>query len=293
VTIAGALGIQRFEDRQLMRTGGDFETSERDRAVVGATASTGNAKRVIEPISVTVGVVRDERVVEPVTVERRLELADQCRVAIAERRTFHSRPSPRAERERFELPTYAVSNPLFRRRSHAFACRLLGLRLVADLHLGAEPSDELVKGTALGCADVRGGEDANADPVTLELGERLFEDAEFVPADEGAEEVDRVSGGEFAAELGAEDRLVLGVGCGRTRRGGRVRSLVWPSSSARTAHRRLPQPREHCEGGNVPVGLVGRSRKWVVVLNRYELSGVRPNLPMEGPLCRGPLEGRA
>ena len=86
------------------------------------------------------------------------------------------------------------------------------LRLKVDLYLGAEASYELVERTTFGRADVRGGEDADADPATLELRERFFEDAEAVPADEGAEQIDRVSGGEFAAELGAENGLVLRVG---------------------------------------------------------------------------------
>ncbi len=49
-------------------------------------------------------------------------------------------------------------------------------------------------------------------PRTLEFRERLFEDADAMPPDEGAQQVDRVRGGEFAAELRAEDRFILGVG---------------------------------------------------------------------------------
>ncbi len=39
-----------------------------------------------------------------------------------ESRTFHSTPSSSAARERLEEPTYAVSNSVWRRNSHALAC---------------------------------------------------------------------------------------------------------------------------------------------------------------------------
>src|SRR6476620_7958003 len=42
-------------------------------------------------------------------------------VATDESRTFHSTPSSSAARERFEEPTYAVSNSVCRRKSHALA----------------------------------------------------------------------------------------------------------------------------------------------------------------------------
>ncbi len=43
-------------------------------------------------------------------------------VATPESRTFHSTPSSRAARDRFDDPTYAVSKPVFRPNIHAFAC---------------------------------------------------------------------------------------------------------------------------------------------------------------------------
>ncbi len=46
-------------------------------------------------------------------------------VAIRDRRTFHSTPSNRAARDRFEDPTYAVSKPVLRRKSQAFAWSLV------------------------------------------------------------------------------------------------------------------------------------------------------------------------
>jgi hypothetical protein len=40
---------------------------------------------------------------------------------MADSRTFHSTPSNMADRERFEEPTYAVLNPVLRRKSQALA----------------------------------------------------------------------------------------------------------------------------------------------------------------------------
>ena len=42
-------------------------------------------------------------------------------VAAVRQPTFHSTPSSRALVERFDDPTYAVSKPVWRRNSHAFA----------------------------------------------------------------------------------------------------------------------------------------------------------------------------
>ena len=45
-----------------------------------------------------------------------------CRVVDWVARTFHSSPSSNAECVRFDEPTYAVSKPESRSKSHAFAC---------------------------------------------------------------------------------------------------------------------------------------------------------------------------
>ncbi len=83
-------------------------------------------------------------------------------------------------------------------------------RVVGDLHLGAKIGQEVDR-AALGRADVGGGEDAQG-PVLLEVAlEGGFEQAEAVPLDERAQEVDAVGRRDLALEDGAEAGLAASV----------------------------------------------------------------------------------
>ena len=50
-------------------------------------------------------------------------LFTSCGVPLCERRTFHSRPSSIAVRDKLDDPTYAVWKPDRRRNIHALACK--------------------------------------------------------------------------------------------------------------------------------------------------------------------------
>jgi hypothetical protein len=84
--------------------------------------------------------------------------------------------------------------------------------VVGDLDLGAHLG-ERIEGATLGGADVGGGEDTQASGVAgEELAERLFDQAEAVPLEERAEEVNAIGRGELAADLWAHARVVGAVG---------------------------------------------------------------------------------
>ena len=85
-----------------------------------------------------------------------------------------------------------------------------GLRVVRHLHLRAE-RHEPVERLALGGAGVDGGDDAQGPPGAAVRAELVFEHAEAVPADEGAEQVDGVGGWNLVRQRVSERRLAAGV----------------------------------------------------------------------------------
>ena len=85
-----------------------------------------------------------------------------------------------------------------------------GLRVVAHLHLRAE-GHQPVQRLALGGPGVDGGDDAQGLARAAVRRERLHQHAQAVPADEGAEQVDAVGGGDFVRQSMCQGRLAAGV----------------------------------------------------------------------------------
>ena len=107
-------------------------------------------------------------------------------------RTFHSTPSSRAARDRFEDPTYAVSNPVVASNSHALACSRVRCSVVLHPDLGPEVADqsvERVRSVAPMYVVVmtRSGARARA------AGELGLQQPQAVPLHEGAEQVHLVA----------------------------------------------------------------------------------------------------
>ena len=106
--VEAPLGLQRFEDLVLMREGPPPIPTGLSAVVRHRNLRPPQCGRQL--LAVRVRVVGREGRVRPVGIEGGPELADELRVATPDSRTFHL-PSTNAERDRFELPTNAVSNP--------------------------------------------------------------------------------------------------------------------------------------------------------------------------------------
>ncbi len=209
------LRLEPFEDLRLVRVRADLESGHHGRR----RRDLVTAERGPQPLRgvLVVGVVVDERGVCPVAVEGAGELANQVRrrhrgqphVPLQPVHQRGARQVAAADEGGVEAGV-AVEEPR------------LGMqpsrpRLVADLHLSAEPTHERVDGSLLGGSHVRRGDDAERDAAAAQHVQLLLEDPQAVPAHERAEQVDAVGRGELRAQLGAERRLVPGVGDQRRR----------------------------------------------------------------------------
>ena len=183
------LGFELVEDLPLVAERADVERRDLDRQVGGSAAL--RAESLAKPVAVPRRVVRLERRVGPVAVERLGEGLEEVRLLdareanvplqpVGQRRPGHVRRADvrrRHPRRPAEQPRLGVQP----RRS----------RLVGDLDVGAQ-LHEAVEGPLVGGAHVGRRDDAQPTAALAQLEERLLEHAEALPLDEGAEQVDVV-----------------------------------------------------------------------------------------------------
>lgn len=197
-----ALDFEPLQHVPLVRIGADLESREAESASApGCAAAARGGKRLVEPLGVPVGVVRLECRLAPVGAKGRLELPQDagCR----DRRQPH-------------VPLQAVQQRGFRKVRTSHVSRVvaglppeeprLGVQsgraqLVVDLHLGVELPDEAVQSATLGGADVRRRDHADGHASFVRRPERLLQDPQTVPLDEGAEQIYAVRGRQFGAEF--------------------------------------------------------------------------------------------
>ncbi len=184
---------------------------EGDARGPGTTTASCAGQGVVQPLGISVGVVRLEGGLAPVRVEGRLELADHRRRGdggetnvpfepVEERRFGEVRA---ADVRRVEAAVPA-EEPCLRMEAG-------GAELVIDLDLGAEVAHQPVQGTPFGGTDIGRRKNADGDTALARRRQRLLQDAEPMPFHERAEEIDAVGRSEFGAQLETEAGVLRGV----------------------------------------------------------------------------------
>jgi hypothetical protein len=85
------------------------------------------------------------------------------------------------------------------------------LRLITDPHVSSETLSEPIDGGALGRTHVRRGQHTKRNPAGTQVGKRVIQHAQAMPTDEGTQQIDPISAGEFGAQLSRQRWLILGV----------------------------------------------------------------------------------
>lgn len=206
-----ALDVEGLEDLQLVRARHHLQPGDGDHRARRAGAALGG-QSAVEQVGVAVRVVVEEAGVVPVGVERRLELAHQRR----RRHRGDAHVPLQAVDQRGLGEVGAADVPGVEARGAPEQPRLgvqaRGLSVVTNLHLCPETAHELVERPALGGAAVGGGDDAHRHTALAQLGQRLLQYPDAVPADEGAQQVHSLSAAHLRPQLGAEVRLPAAVG---------------------------------------------------------------------------------
>ncbi len=218
------LDLELLEHLRLVRVGPHLQAGQREGDPIMGLRASRLRQRVVEPVTVALGVVGLERRVVPVGVEGGAELLEQRR---------------RAHRREAHVPLHAVEQRGAREVARPDVCRVeagvapeqprLGVktgaqRVVLHLDVGAEVGDQTVKGGPLGGAHVGRGDQAQRDATVAELGELLLQQAQAVPLHERQDDVHLVSAGELSSQLCTDAGLALGIGQQRSLRERRRRS---------------------------------------------------------------------
>lgn len=152
-----AFDLECLEDLLLVGPGAQLETGEVD---VGA-AARGMVHGDLEPLAVPLGLVRLELVAFPVRVERRGELLQQRRVAMAREAHVPLQPVEHRGSRQVRRAHIAGGEPAVAVKQPGLGVQPRGLGVIADLDFGAELG-ELVERAAFGGAHIGGGDDPKA-----------------------------------------------------------------------------------------------------------------------------------
>ncbi|RAS36210.1 hypothetical protein BCL80_101163 [Streptomyces avidinii] len=207
----GSLNFKAFEHVPLMWVWADFQAGECDRGAISLRAAS-VGQSFIEPLGIGIGVVCLKRLLAPVRVECGLELAQDGRRS--DRRETYVPLKPFEESSLGEVRATYVSRieAAFSPEEPCLGMESGGAKLIVDLDLGTEVPDKTVQRSAFRGTDVRGCQDSDRNTASMCRGERLFENAETVPFDEGAQEVNAVGRSQLGAKLEAKTRVLRRVG---------------------------------------------------------------------------------
>jgi hypothetical protein len=208
--VAVALDHQGVEHPLLVRVGPHVEVGEGDRRGLPDRAPLVLTQRLRELLAVALGVVGDEVLGLPVAGEGHPHPVDH--VAGIDGREPHVPLEAVEERGVGEVGGADEGGAQARAplQQPGLGVQLGGARVERHPHLGAQ-LDQLVHRPFLGRAHVGGGDDAQSAAALDEVGEGLAQLAHAGPDHEGAEQIDRVGGGDLATQLGADVGLALGV----------------------------------------------------------------------------------
>jgi len=207
-----ALDLELVEHLLLVGVRAYLEAREGQRYPVAKAFAGCFGEGVVQPVAVRRGVVRLERRVVPIAVERGEELLQQGR------RRHGRKPN---------IPLDAIEHRGPGQIARPDVCRVesgptseeprLGvqpgsLRVVLDFDLCTQVVDEAIQGRALGGAHVGRCDDANRDTSVSQRDELVFEDPKSVPLDEGHDDVDAVGASQFGADFMPDPRLTRSIG---------------------------------------------------------------------------------
>lgn len=167
-------------------------------------------ERALQPLAVPAWVVRLERRVFPVAVEGVGEGLQQVRLLDVGESDIPLQPVGQRRSGEVGRADVAGREAVSSVEQPGLGVQPRGPGLVGDLHLGAE-FDELVDGALVGGADVRGGDDTEATTAPSHVRDPLLQDAESLPFDEGAEQIDAVSRLQFSIDLVTDAGLAATV----------------------------------------------------------------------------------
>jgi hypothetical protein len=216
--VHGPLRLECLKDLRLVRVRTHLQPGQLRRGGPEPVA----AERLAQPADVgeVIGVVGHERRVRPVAVEGPGELAHQLWgrhrrqphvpfQAVDQRRAGEVAAPHESGVEAGGAPQQPRLGVQPRRRA-----------LVADPHLCAVATHQLVDRPLLGRADVGRRDDPERDTALLQQRQRLLQHPDTGPTHERAQQVDAVGGAELGTQLGAERRFLGSIG---QQRGGRER----------------------------------------------------------------------
>ncbi len=175
-------------------------------------------------------------------------------------RTFHSTPSTSAALRQVRGADVRGGGAVVAAEQPCLRVQAGGPRLVGDLDLGAQLG-EPIEGPLVGGAHVGGRDDADPAASGDQLGDRGLDDAQAVPLDERAEQVDLVGRGHLVADLVADPRLVPAVD--QERAGGeRCRGADREDWQRRRGGRRGDGVEQTLGVGHLVLGGSGRGSAW-------------------------------
>ena len=200
-----ALGVEALEHLALERPRLQVEMEDR-----GGLSHRRRANGAVEAVGIPSGIVRLVAGIGPVALERGLELLDQVR-----RRRLRQTNVPLNAVQHGAVRQVGRSDIRRRVPGQSFEQPRLRVqprrpRVVRDFDLGADRR-EPVERAALRGPGVHGGDDAERPARVAVCLERGTNDAETVPANEGAQQVDAVGRMNLPLDRHADRRLTAGV----------------------------------------------------------------------------------
>ena len=204
--------LDRVKHLLLIGVGADLKTHQADGDAVRTLDAFRFKQRVVKPVTVALWVVGLEFGAVPVGVERRSELVQQAgRSCLAESDVPLDTLKHRGGGEVGRAHVGSVEAGVAPEKPR-LGVKARALGVVLHLDLSAEVGHKPIQRFALGAADVGSRHDPDRDASCTCCCELPFDQAQSMPHDERAEQVDRVSRADLSAKLGSETRFATCVG---------------------------------------------------------------------------------
>ncbi len=202
--VLGTLSIEGLEDRRLVRSRPKLKAGETDSPAACRTTVACLREGVVEAVAVGVRVIGHEGGIGPVRVEGGVELAEQVGCGHARQPNVPLQALDQCRPRQVRAPDERRVEAGVASEEPRLGMQPGRLRLIGDPHLCPKAPHQLVQGTSLGGADVRGRENAQRNAALSEPVERLLEHPEAMPADERTEKIYTIRAGHLGAQLGTE-----------------------------------------------------------------------------------------